>query len=100
MHVDTLVVIRIPNYLPSLNILEFFYFEPGIILKLFWNTKGVNVLKNLRNKFQSLLMPCIDHCVVKCKYNEDDGDALRHHKTKQEPIFCIDDAKVHLKAVL
>ena len=27
-------------------------------------------------------------------------DALLHFKTKQDVIFCIDNAKVHLKAVL
>ena len=37
-------------------LLNFSDFKPSISLKLFLNTKGVSLPKNLRNFFQSLLM--------------------------------------------
>ena len=49
--------------------------EPRIILKLFLNTKGVTWPK----KFKEYIPIFVD--------------VLLHHKTKQELIFCIDDAK-------
>ena len=70
--------IRIPNVLPSLIFLNFSDFEPR------------NILKYHRPNFAK-------------KYNEYIPifvDVLLHHKTKQEFIFCIDNAKVHLNAVL
>ena len=72
--------IRIPKFLPSLNFLPSSDFESRIILKLVLNTKSVT--SSLRNIFQFFV------------------DVLQHHKTKQEFIFCIDSAKVHLKAVV
>ena len=62
--------------------------EPGIILKLFFSTKGVTSPK----KFQAYFLYSIH------TYNF--VDVFLHHNTNLEFIFCIDNAKVHLKAVL
>ena len=64
-----------------LNVSEF---EPIIILKLILNTKGINSSKILRNVVQSLLIFCY---IMKLSISI-------------YIIFCIDNAKVHLKVAL
>ena len=54
---DCECIIRIsPNFFRASIILNFFDFDPRIILKLFLNTNGVASSKTLRNIFQSLLI--------------------------------------------
>ena len=64
--------------MPSLIFLDFSDFEPRIILKYH--------RPNFAKKYNEYIPIFVD--------------VLLHHKTKQEFIFCIDNAKVHLKAVL
>ena len=73
--------VRITNFFRASISLNLFDFEPSIILHLFLNTKVIASPKSLRIVFQSFL-------------------CLLHHKTKQELIFGIDNAEVHLKVVL
>ena len=73
---------RISNFLLSLNILNFSDFEPRIILKLFLNTKGVTLPKTFKENISIF------------------AHALLHQKTEKEPMFCINTAKMLLKAVL
>ena len=48
--------IRMPTLLLSINFLNFSDFKPGIILKVFFNTKTVTSSQSLRKISQSLLM--------------------------------------------
>ena len=77
MKINTLFFRRKSNFLPMLYILTFSDFEPGIILKLFFNTKGVISPKKLKNIFQSVSFV----------------DALLHYKIKQKFMCCIDNSK-------
>ena len=56
MDLTTLFFIRIPKFFRASIFLNFYGFEPRIILQLFLNTKSVTSPNNFRNIFQSFLM--------------------------------------------
>ena len=56
MKINTLFFRTIPKIFPMLYILTFSDFEPRIILKSFFNTKGITSPKKLKNIFQSVFL--------------------------------------------